>query len=245
MEATSEELQKHRTRINALLLDICDASDPAPLIQLADGTLALASSCPSSLCREVTTDLGLRETALRLPIPDTLHPRFWIAMQEQWKWKSKKKLRFIECGLRLYLGQRDEPATQFLRLEWVAPELGRDGALIYQGEHAGHPHWHLDRSALVGHEDYLRALDILTAPATQAEAEEFNESLAIVTPPRPLVDFSWLQNIHLPAQAEWMHPPSWDGRTIPGPHQSEPKNIAGLEHWWAGALKYFTAELPR
>jgi len=123
--------------------------------------------------------------------------------------------------------------------------IDRDGILTYQGDRAGHPHWHVDRSALVGHEDYLRSLDILTAPTRLVEAEEFNESTADAPPSQPLFDFSWLQKIHLPAQAEWMHPPSWDGHTKPEPHQSEPKDIEGLEHWWAGALKYCALELSK
>lgn len=242
MEATLTELRKHATRVNAVLQETCDASNPAPLVHLIDGTITLSPSCPVALRREVTTDLGLREIALRLPIPDARHPRFWVAMQEQWKWKSKHRVRFMECGLRLYVGERNEEAIQFLRLEWVAPTFDDSGIQIYQGAHAGHPHWHVDRSALLGKEDYLRSLDILTAPAAQAGAEEFNESAALVA---PLLDFSWLQRMHLPAQAGWMHPPSWDGHTIPGPHQSEPDSVAGLEHWWAGALRYVSAEIPK
>src|SRR5208283_3684867 len=110
MEATPAQLRKHTTRINAVLQEICDASNPAPLVQEVDGTIALARSCPGTLCREVTTDLGSRETALRLPIPDVRHPLFWIAIREQWDWKSKHRIRFRECALRLYAGAREEEA---------------------------------------------------------------------------------------------------------------------------------------
>src|SRR6266567_9420503 len=139
MEATPAELRKHATRINAILLKACAcaASHPAPLVHLFEGNIALATSCPPELSREVTTDLGYREIALRLPIPDTSHPRFWFTGQERWKWKSKKRVYFIECNLRLYIGERGEEAAQFLRLEWVAPTLGDDGIQIYQGKHAG------------------------------------------------------------------------------------------------------------
>src|SRR6202795_3067486 len=136
MEATPRELRKHAKEINVVLQDTCDASDPAPLVDLTDGTIALAPSCPRALCREVTTDLGLREIALRLPIPDTQNPRFWIAMQERWRWKSKHRVYFVECGLRLYMGDKGEQAIQFLRLEWVAPTSDGDGNPIYQGTHA-------------------------------------------------------------------------------------------------------------
>lgn len=244
MEATPTELRKHATRINAVLQNTCDASDPAPLVHLTDGTITLATSCPRALSREVTTDLGLREIALRLPIPDNRNPRFWIAMQEQWKWRSKHRACFVECGLRLYMGDRSEEAIQFLRLEWVAPISDDDGIQIYQGKHAGHPHWHVDRSALVGQEEYFRSLETLTAPAPEVEVEEFGEADSVGATAQPLLDFSWLQKIHLPARAQWMQS-EWDGNQVPGPHQCEPINLEELIHWWAGALRYFSAELPR
>ena len=197
MEATRTELQEHTQRINAILQETCDASHPAPLIHLTDRIIALAPSCPPPLRREVTTDLGVREIALRLPIPDTRNPRFWIAMQEQWEWRSKHRACFVQCGLRLYMGERSEEAVQFLRLEWVAPTL-HGGVQSYQGIHAGHPHWHVDRSALIGEEESRRSLEILTAPAPQIEAEEFSETAILGSPAAlPLLDFSWLQYIHL------------------------------------------------
>jgi hypothetical protein len=245
MEATPTELRNHAGRINAVLQDTCDAPDPAPLVHLNDGIIALATSCPRALCREVTTDLGLRELALRLPIPDSRNPRFWIAMQEQWKWKSKHKVCFVECGLRFYVGERSEEAMQFLRLEWVAPISDDDGIQIYQGKHAGHPHWHIDRAALVGQEEHLRSLEALTAPAPQGETEEFSEATTSATAAaQPILDFSWLRNIHLPARAEWMQL-EWDGNQVPGPHQCEPNSLDELTHWWAGALRYLSTELPR
>jgi hypothetical protein len=245
MEATPTELQKHVIRINAVLQETCEASDPAPLIRLTGGTIALTPSSPA-LHREVVSDLGYREIALRFPIPDSRQPRFWIAMQEQWEWKGRHRLSFRECGLRLYMGDRNEEAVQFLRLEWVAPTAGLDGEQSYPGKHAGHPHWHVDRSALLGQEDYYRSLEMLTAPsAPQVETEDFGGTAArIGAPAQPLLDFSWLQNMHLPARAKWMES-EWDGRHVPGPHQCEPRSVDELAHWWAGALRYISAELPR
>jgi hypothetical protein len=237
------DLEKHTTRVNAVLQDVCEAPSPAPLVHLVDGTITLAmsgsSAGPNALCREVTTDLGSREIALRLPIPDTHDPRFWIAIHEQWEWTSKNRVCFVQCGLRFYIGTRGEEAIQFLRLEWVAPTI-HDGVESYQGAHAGHPHWHVDRSALAGQEDYLRSLELLTAPAPQTETEEFSSAGVQIRPP---FDFSWLQNIHLPARAQWMLS-EWDGQHVPGPHQCEPNNLDELTHWWAGALRYFSTELP-
>lgn len=243
LEATPTELQKHATGVNAILQKISEASNPAPIANLSDGVITLAKSCPAELCREVTTDFGIREIALRLPVPDIRNPRFWIALQEQWGWKTKHRLWFIQCGLRLYIGERSEEAIQCVRLEWVAPTYDNNGIESYQGKHAGHPHWHVDRSALIGQEDYLRSLDILTAPASQIEPEIFDGAIP-EAPSRPLLDFSWVQSIHFPARAEWMQS-EWDGLQVPGPHQCEPNDLDELTHWWAGALRYFSTELPR
>lgn len=243
MEVRRTDLQKHVTRINAILQETCEISTPTPLVHMVDTTIGLAPSCPSALCREVTTDLGLRESALRFPIPDARSPRFWIAIQEQWEPNGKHRLRFVQCGLRFYLGDRSEQAIQFLRLEWVAPTVDRAGTPSYPGRHAGHPHWHIDRSALVGQEEYLEPLELLTAPAPQTETEEFTEAAVLSSTPQPFLDFLWLQKVHLPARAQWMQS-DWDGRQVPGPHQCEPKDLDELARWWAGALRYFSAELP-
>ncbi len=244
MEASPTELRQHVTRINAVLQETCNASAPAPLVHLDDTIITLATSCPAALSRKVTTDLGVSEIALRLPIPDAKHPRFWIALHERWRWKSVHRLCFDNCGLRLYMGGISEEAIQFLRLEWVAPTT-HDGTQAYQGTHVGHPHWHIDRSALVGSEEYLLSIEKLTTPLPKAEIETFSESSAVLTTPeKPCFDFSWLQKVHLPAQAQWMRS-EWDGRQVPGPHQCEPGKLIELANWWAGAVRYVSAELPR
>jgi hypothetical protein len=243
LEATPTDLQKHVKQVNAILQNISEASNPAPLVTLSDGLITLAKSCPADMCREVTTDFGIREIALRLPVPDINNPRFWIALQEQWGWKSKHKLWFIQCGLRLYMGERsEETALQCVRLEWVAPTYDDNGVESYQGKHAGHPHWHIDQSALIGQEDYLRSLEILTAPTSTAPEVFTGDTPTALS--RPLLDFSWLQSIHFPARAQWMQT-KWDGQHIPGPHQCEPNDLEELTHWWEGALRYFSGELPR
>jgi hypothetical protein len=244
MKATPTDLHKHTAQINAILHEICQAGDPAPLIDFSEGIITLAKSCSPVLCREVTTDFGRLETALRLPIPDILNPRFWIQIQERWEWKSAHKLSFMQCGLRLYMGVKGEEAIQFARLEWVAPTYDESGVASYRPTHAGHPHWHIDRSALVGQEDYWRSLEILTTPTPpQTQPEQFSGDTP-TAPSRPLFDFSWLQNIHFPARAQWMQT-EWDGQEVPGPHQCEPNNLDELTHWWGGALRYISAELSR
>jgi hypothetical protein len=245
MEATPKQLDEHAQRINAFLQELCGENQPAPLVRLDHEVISLATSCPTAIRRDVTTDLGLREIALQLPIPNSKKPRFWIGLHEKWEWTSKHRLRFVECGLRVYFGERSEEPVQFLRLEWVAPDRGRDGVDIYHGAHAAHPHWHVDSSALIGQEDYIRSLETLTAPNVVVSAEEFNEnSVQDFTPARQLFDFSWIQFMHFPAQAQWMHK-RWDGKQMPGPHQSEPATTEQLFYWWCGALKYLLAELPR
>jgi hypothetical protein len=248
MEAKPRELQNHVTKINAILQEVCDASNVGPLVEELDGAITVAASCPKPVSREVTTELGRIELALRLPIPSGDQPRYWVALHERWSWKGKHKISFRDCGLRLYIAEEGEEAVQLLRLEWVAPSLDLDGVLIYPARHAGHPHWQIDRSALTGPEDYLRSLEALTAPALapQLGSEEFSEATIPDAPQRlPLVhDCSFLQDMHFPAQAQWMNL-EWDGRKIPAPHQCEPTNLEELNRWWAGALRYFSAELPR
>jgi len=249
MEAKRAQLKDHASIIAAVLRDVCDASNTGPLVQESDesGNIVIVITHSNKpLSRLVTTDLGLREPALRLPIPDAHQPRYWIGLHERWEWKSAHRIRFRDCGLRLYVGGENEEAVQVLRLEWVAPTSNPNGELIYSGKHAGHPHWHIDRSALVGPEDYWRSLESLTAPPLepQPDLEVFSEASVSVRPAqlRLIHDCSWVQELHLPAHAGWMLS-EWDGHTIPGPHQCEPESIARLEHWWAGALRYFASEL--
>jgi hypothetical protein len=245
MEVKYKELTKHAKRINAVLSESCNASNTGPLVQETDGTITITPSCPRPLCKEVTTDLGSRELALLLPTRNNARTRFWIALHERWDFITKYKIRFLDCGLRLYVANENEEAIQFLRLEWVAPVCDADGVQNYQGKHAGHPHWHIDRSVLLGSEEYLRSFDALAAPlSAPAEIEDFSEATAVNGASRSSVDYSWLQKLHLPAQAQWMGA-EWDGQKIPGPHQSEPGSLDELACWWTGALRYLSAELPR
>jgi hypothetical protein len=244
MEAKLTDLPHHLTVINSTLMEVCRTSVASPLVtdREEQGMIVVNTFDHGSLSRKVQTDLGSSEVALRLPIPDVAKPRFWIAMHEQWAPISRHRIRFHECGLRLYLGSVDEDAIQIVRLEWVAPTKDPEGVPSYQGKHAGHPHWHIDRGALVGPADYLHSLDVLTTPDAESEMEDFSSAEVSGEPARPRLDCSWLQNVHLPAQARWAEL-LWDGQEIPGPHQNEPSNIQGLTNWWSGALRYFSTEL--
>jgi hypothetical protein len=236
------ELKAHVISLNKVLREICDAPQSQRLVEQKDGyVFVISSSTP--LARTVTTDLGRTEAALRLPIPDAEQPRYWIGLHELWKWEDRRTIRFQESGLRLYVGGADEEALQFLRLEWIAPSEDPDGKFVYQGNHAGHPHWHIDRSALVGAEEHLRSLEVLTSP--DRAVEEFSDTTTRLDAglTRLVYDCSWLQQMHLPAQADWMRQ-EWDGRALPAPHQCEPQSLRRLASWWTGALRYLIAELP-
>lgn len=241
MEAKFTELKDHAKGINAVLAEVCAAPNSKPLLR--EDKLIISTSNSGILSRRVTTDLGSSEFAVRLPIPDANEARFWLAMHERWEYKNKRTIRFHDCGLRLYVGARYEEAIQVMRLEWVAPTADPDGIPVYDGKHAGHPHWHIDRAALIGPEDYLRSLEILTAQDLQPELQDFTESAA--RPGRRFIyDCSWILRMHLPAQAGWMDF-EWKNREVPGPHQSEPSDITALGRWWAGSLRYFATELPK
>jgi hypothetical protein len=248
MEARRTELTQHMARINSVLMEVCRASAASPLVRQLDdqGAIVVNTRGYGSISRKVLTDLGSSEVALRLPVPNVNKPPFWIALHERWIPVSRHKIRFRECGLRLYVGGVDEDAVQILRLEWVAPTEGPEGIPNYQGKHAGHPHWHIDRAALVGPEDYLHSIEVLTEPSAElvAETEDFGTAANLSGRARPRFDCSWLRNIHLPAYSRWAQL-GWDGRKVPGPHQNEPVNIEELANWWSGALRYFSAELAQ
>lgn len=241
MEAKLTELKDHTKGINAVLTEVCITSNSGPLVREDD--LVVSTFNSGTLSRRVTTDLGSSEFAVRLPIPTADEPHFWIALHERWGYKNKRVIRFLDCGLRLYVGPRAEEAVQVMRLEWVAPKTDPDGILVYDGKHAGHPHWHIDRAALVGPEDYWRSLDILTAADSQNELQDFGPPAE--QPGQQFIqDCSWILRMHLPAQAGWMNM-EWKDSEIPGPHQCEPIDIGSLGRWWAGSLRYFAAELPK
>jgi hypothetical protein len=227
-------------------MEICHTSAASPLVREDEdqGAIVVNTFSHGQISRKVLTDLGSSEIALRIPIPDDVKPRFWIALHERWKPTGPHRLKFRDCGLRLYLGGTDEDAIQILRLEWVAPDEDPEGKPTYQGKHAGHPHWHIDRGALVGPADYLRALEVLTAPDSVLEVEDFSSTTLPSELQTPRLDCSWLQHVHLPAHARWAQS-TWDGRSVPGPHQNEPSTIQELTNWWAGSLRYFAAELSR
>jgi hypothetical protein len=242
MIARAAELEGHVRALNNVLAEICDSPRVQRLVGESDGIVAVMSlSAP--LGRRVTTDLGRTEIALRLPVPDPAQPRYWIGLHELWEWKNKRTVQFRESGIRLYVGRADEDVLQFLRLEWIAPTEDPDEKVVYAGSHAGHPHWHIDRSALVGPEEQLRSLEALTTP--DRPIEEFSEATVSIgaTATRLIYDCSWLQKMHLPAHASWMLR-RWDGRVLPAPHQCEPESLTGLGSWWAAALRYLIAELP-
>lgn len=253
MEAKRSDILGHATDIARVLASLSGVKLLAPLVQALEvaGTGEIVIRIVQGVQnlglphRKVTTDLGLIETVVGLPIPEATRPQFWIGLHESWVFLNKRKVGFKNCGIRVYIGAADEDSRQFLRLEWVAPEIARDGSEVYHGGHAAHPHWHIDRAALVGPEEHLRSLEMLTTPVEEEAAlEVFTFDATRLGIPRLVQDLSWLGGVHLPAQTQWMHH-HWDGLALPAPHQSAPQELEMLKRWWEGSLRYLFAELAR
>ena len=254
MEAKRSDLSSHATDIARVFSSIWNITLLAPLIQIHDfvgtgGGITLTilgreqSSSPPR--RIVTTDLGLSETVVGLPFAGSNEPKFWIGLHESWVATGKYKARFLGCGLRVYIGEASEVSRHFLRLEWVAPETNHEGVAVYQGAHAGHPHWHIDRAALVGPEEHWRTLELLTTPVVSEHLiEVFGPESATQGQLSTVQDLSWLSAVHLPAQAQWMHE-NWNGQALPAPHQSAPTSLQMLKRWWEGSLRYLFVELSQ
>lgn len=245
MLAKRADVSNHVTFVSGIVAEICNVSNSEKLVreyEEAGSIMVRITDWISARSRPVTTDFGQSEPAVPLPVPPE-QPRVWLGLHEVWDYISRHRVQFRECAVRLYIGSDDEEALQFLRLEWKAPVCTPDGLTEYDGKHSGHPHWHIDKAALVGEHERLRSLEMLTEPDLDSELEVFGPSAA-GTPRRFVHDCSWLYRMHLPAQAGWMHV-EWDAHRIPGPHQSEPDNIQALDRWWAGALRYLVYELPK
>ena len=240
MECKSNQFAKHVAEISAILQRECGIPGVGALVAHEDFQVKIRSG-PMPFFRPVTTEFGVIEYALELPISTQRHQRkYWVGLHEAWQpLRSKHKIRFSHCSLRLYVGGADREPAHFLRLEWVAP----DESGSYQGKHAGHPHWHVDRVVLAGSKILGNSIDDPVPEMEASVVEEFGP-LTASEPPEESdseVDCSWIQKIHLPAQAGWIN--KWDGVEIPGPHQSEPDNFEALENWWTGSLRYFVHEL--
>lgn len=250
MNATDRELAGHVSQLTSLVNEVCQVgafgSGIRPSVE-GDGTLVGIDPnwAPNPFRRSVTTNLGNSEVVLRLPIPTPDEPPlFWIGLHELWRRVSKYRVEFSDCGLRVYLGTRDEAAAQIMRLEWVAPLADADGQLQYPGSHAGHPHWQIDRAALVAPSDALTSLKLVGSGEPEPSALETFGAEPTLTEPVRARDYWWIQRMHFPAHAGWMEH-EWDGSTLPGPHQCEPLSLNALAWWWAGALRYVCAELGK
>ena len=247
MDTKRADLSPHATEVGNVIANICGISVKSPLIKAVEEAdtinLTLCSVPPIKgfSQRVVTTDLGHTERVFGLPIPRPNQPKFWVGIHESWKFSGKRKITFLGCGIRIYAGEANESSRHFLRLEWVAPEIDESG-MVYQGKHAGHPHWHIDRSALVGPEEHLRSLESLTTPQSDDQPPEEFDAIQPSRSDGLIQDLSWFMSVHLPAQCHWMHQ-KWDGLTLPAPHQTAPENLNMLGLWWGGSLRYISAEL--
>jgi hypothetical protein len=242
MEESRKGIAAHVSTVSSILREVCEAPTGIPLVAEKDWIVGIVDPHIKGVSRAVTNELGRLEPVLRLPIPDAEHPRLWFGLHERWEpVRTKRRARFCACGLRIYAGGKDERAAQILRLEWAAPTPDKFGTLEYDGGHAAHPHWHIDRSALVDVHEYLRLLEGVSKPGSEA-AEKFDEGMTSHESDLAVRDYSWMHQIHLPALARWVEH-GWDGKSLPGPHQSEPDSAAQLANWWAGSLRYLRCEL--
>lgn len=192
---------------------------------------------------QVTSDNGLIERVLGLPIPSSRDRRYWIGMHETWRRVGRHQIEFGNCGLRVYTGRRAEDLVQFLRLEWVAPRIESDGSVHFQGGHAAHPHWHIDTSALAGEAEYLAFLERVTTPE-MGEVEEFGPTTKTRIQRRSERGFEWLKKVHFPAHAGWMME-LWPDVNLRGPHQNVLSELESLSNWWVGAIHYIAQEIKK
>lgn len=251
MQARKREVEEHTAQISRVLAKVCELTPTRPLVRLLSGqgglhtgqvVLSVGGAIPVHSARTVTSDLGITEEVVALPVPSADSPRYWLGLHEEWAPSGRNKLDFVQCGLRLYVADLGANAAQMLRLEWVAPEkIG--GTEVFHGNRAAHPHWHIDRAALIGPFEFERSLEMITAPTCVPELESFDESAINVNMPVDLsYDCSWLPKFHLPAQSGWMTA-LWDGQLVPGPHQNAPLTLEYLSRWWTGSLYYVAAEI--
>lgn len=250
MEASKRDVEAHFSTVGKALADACRLRAYAPLFlshsDPSEETLVARVHARSAL-REgdyaiVLSDLSISEEVVALPGLGST--QYWLGLHEAWRRKKRTNV-FLQGGLRVYIGTPPD-AVQIIRLEWFAPQRTSEGATLFDGAHAGHPHWHVDRAALSSQSDYTRSLEQLTAPTPIAGGEVVEvfdpAALRDEAPSRPVYDCSWLPSLHLVAHAGWMlH--EWDGHEQPGPHQSEPTTAKALTNWWLGALRYVALEI--
>lgn len=245
-----DKLRDHVAVISRTVAIACGGTPSGPLLEDTDGGGRVVIGVrprvhiPGISVREVTSDLGSNESVIGLPVPGA-SPPLWLGLHETWEHvqRPQNTVAFVDCGLRVYLGQLERTAAQILRLEWVAPKTDGAGAVSYPGRHAGQPHWHIDRAALFDALEYQQLIERLTSPAEpQPHIEVFDLDVTSVNVDRIDYDCSWLPNVHFPAQSGWMCS-RWDGVTTPGPQQSVPTSLDALQNWWEGAMNYIIAEL--
>lgn len=250
MEIKVAKLKAHQALIERAMRDVCRLPSSVRFMEARSeaGTLHIGIARLGSATdkqRQVIGDMGRSENVFALPFDDANgRTVFWIGAHEIWQFTGKgKRLTFSTCGLRLYSAAADENIDQLLRLEWT----GRHSDGTYAGDHAGHPHWHIDQAALGGREvKQLLAERRMDQPLSKDPTiETFMPGLVLgsetLSPSSTLV-YGWLTKVHLPAQAEWMHT-AWDGSSRPGPHQCDPENLSSLGLWWEGAIRYLKTEL--
>ena len=111
MDARRADLANHVTAISKIVAEVCSAPVSEPLVRAYDesGSIVVRiTDWVGGRSRNVTTDLGQSEPALRLPVPSD-RPRLWLGLHERWTPVGKHRIHFQDCAIRLYIGAVDEP----------------------------------------------------------------------------------------------------------------------------------------
>ena len=241
MEIPSRAMRNHSTHVQTLLAEVCELPATVPLVFPSQNGAGLLLGIRSSheQTREVVSDLGIPEVVVALPRNGFGEPRLWLGLHENWIGCRGNRLLFEQCAIRVYEGSRDMKPVQIVRLEWTTPRSVGGGVAAYDGQFAGHPHWHVDRGAL--QQSTYDATVFAGNEVETTEVEEFQEGLEVLE--KEASDFHWLSGVHFPAHCSWMST-KWRG-DFPCPHQNEPTSLDSLQSWWSGSLRYIGGELRK
>src|ERR1017187_3696675 len=118
MECKISQFGHHAKEISAILQRECGISGAGSLVVDQNFQITIRSG-PMPQFRPVTTEFGRLEYALGLPVSTQSHQRkYWVGLHEAWKpTRSKHKISFSQCSLRLYVNSTTQELAHFLRLE--------------------------------------------------------------------------------------------------------------------------------
>lgn len=170
---------------------------------------------------------------------------YWLAWHETWRLPQqpsktrKNNLQFRSSSLTIYVGEVGSAKMQALRAEWAGAEVqSGTNAVVFQGNGAAHPHWHL---AGLHDPSSTRQGDAGQLAELAAEAET-SESFAALEPQLQSLEPAWA-GVHLAASARWAEM-EWRGPV--GPHDMHahaPVDCGQIRTWIVSCTRYLQAEL--